>query len=287
MTLRKERVVPNPSDVLTKFVKAGALLRHIHRFNMTTSHDDVFTAAFVCVAPMDPGHFRYFVVREMSACTSCSDVPSALPRLQSPALVGRWLPPRCPTSPRWRRRQCQRAHGRLRGAQWQTIFEALNLDQRFIQTIRQAMASSMLVFADALKDFLSDSASWRTGLSAFRFQGFRSLERLAPPLLERGGGCGGLPHAEPSGGGQGRALPLPVARHEVGQVPASSSRSGCSTSRTWECLTSWLFTLPCRQRCASVLTSSSRSAFRPLRTWVRVLPTTTCWWGPASPSRRS
>lgn len=39
-----------------------------------------------------------------------------------------------------------------------------------MKTIRQAVASSILSFAEALKDFLHDNISWRTDLGALHFK---------------------------------------------------------------------------------------------------------------------
>lgn len=47
-------------------------------------------------------------------------------------------------------------------------FMGFNLDESFAKSIRQAVTSSMLAFAKALKDCFNDNnTSWRTDLEAF------------------------------------------------------------------------------------------------------------------------
>lgn len=53
------------------------VLRHIHRLEMTTSHDDDFTIASLLVEQFNCGHFRHVVVPCVSASTPCNDVSSA------------------------------------------------------------------------------------------------------------------------------------------------------------------------------------------------------------------
>lgn len=66
----------DPSDSLMQIV-SRALLRHILRFNMTTSHGDVSTNASVCVVRTDYRPSWHDVTPCSPACTSCTDMPSA------------------------------------------------------------------------------------------------------------------------------------------------------------------------------------------------------------------
>lgn len=73
MTLRKLCGEHNPSDIVAKFVKTEFLPRHLQRFNLTTSRDDVFTIASVFVMQSDCEHFQHGVLPYVSARTSCSE----------------------------------------------------------------------------------------------------------------------------------------------------------------------------------------------------------------------
>lgn len=72
-----------------------------------------------------------------------------------------------------------------------------------MKTIRQAVTSSTLAFAEVLKDDVDDNTSWRLDLKAFHFRvPVPRATRLQ--VLGREEVCRrGLSHAEPSGGGQG------------------------------------------------------------------------------------
>lgn len=50
------------------------------------------------------------------------------------------------------------------------IFKAFNFDEGSMETVRQAVTSSALAFAEALQDFFNDNTSWRTGLEDFHFK---------------------------------------------------------------------------------------------------------------------